>query len=784
MHIAHSVYNDVGFNTIRQWLADHTSSQRNIEKFHQLTPQTQSEFIKQSFELTEEIINGTVRKDILPTPSISDCSFWLKELHIHGSQLSEEYFKSIRYILSLSIDVKSIIDSKNYPQWYPVSQQLIDLKAGIKKIESVFDDAFIMREDASDELLSIHRQLKKTQARIQSRMKEIFAEAQKEDWLQDDHIAMRNGRNVLPMKASQKRKIKGIVQSQSATGQTVFIEPIEIIELNIEHTNLQFKKAEEIQRILAELTSFFRPHAEEIEHSIHILERFDYHITIAKFSITINGVQPTFVNKGEIYIENGRNPLLELADKSVVPLNLTIDDNENILLLSGPNAGGKTVTLKTMGLFSIMAQCGIFIPAEKCTLPIFKQILSDIGDQQSIEDDLSTFSAHIQNLSAIIEKSDKNTLILLDELGTGTDPDAGAAISRAILESLLESNAMVFATTHLGALKSWAHETDGVKNGGMVFDPNGLKPTYELQLGYPGASYAIEISTRMGLDKTIINRATNLIGDNSVKLEEILRVLEEEQKKVSDLKTELSIREERLQEKETAVRYIENELKKKQKHATSDAATEAEALVIETRREMERLISDIRSSNADKESIRSAKNAVESSIKKLKPLQRKPVEKSPFKTLKNRDAKEGFRVYIPHLELAGVIIHPPNNKNKVTVESNGLKLTLNLKELTYEKKEAIRIKHTPISMNKVERPERMRIDLRGKRVDEAIAELQVFIDRALVSGMTQVSILHGKGTGALMDAVEEYLTDQSFVKAFNFAHEDHGGAGITEVIFK
>ena len=282
---------------------------------------------------------------------------------------------------------------------------------------------------------------------------------QKEDWLQDDHIAMRNSRNVLPMKASQKRKIKGIVQSQSATGQTVFIEPIEIIELNNEFTNLQFKKAEEIQRILTELTTFFRPYAQEIEHSIHILEKFDYHITLANFSITINGVQPRLENNGEINIINGRNPLLELAKKTVVPLNLNMDNNENILLLSGPNAGGKTVTLKTMGLFSIMAQCGIFIPTEKSTLPIFTQILCDIGDQQSIEDDLSTFSAHVQNLSAIIEKSDKNTLILLDELGTGTDPDAGAAISRAILESLLESKATVLATTHLGALKSWAHET-------------------------------------------------------------------------------------------------------------------------------------------------------------------------------------------------------------------------------------------------------------------------------------------------------------------------------------
>ena len=369
-------------------------------------------------------------------------------------------------------------------------------------------------------------------------------------------------------------------------------------------------------------------------------------------------------------------------------------------------------------------------------------------------------------------------------MGTGTDPDAGAAISRAIMENILENGSRMLATTHLGALKSWAHETDGVMNGGMVFDPKGLLPTYELQLGYPGASYAIEIATRMGLDDKIIHRAKSLIGDNSVKLEDILRILEIEQQSAKELKEDLGRREKALVDKERVVKYLEQEVRKKHKLAKSTAAEEAEALISETRREMENLVSQIRSSDADSASIQQAKQGLDKSIKRLKKHKVKPLPEKVFMPIPVEDATEGALVYIPHLDMKGTIIHPPNKKQKITVEANGLKLTLKCDQVTAEKESQPKAEPPRISSNKVDRPQSMQLDLRGMRVDPALLELEQFLDRALISGMSQVNILHGKGTGALMEAVGKFLKSQTFVNTFNFAHEEQGGAGITEVKFK
>ena len=431
-----------------------------------------------------------------------------------------------------------------------------------------------------------------------------------------------------------------------------------------------------------------------------------------------------------------------------------------------------------------MAQCGLFIPAKKCILPIFNQILCDIGDQQSIEDDLSTFSAHIHNLTAITQLADDKTLILLDELGTGTDPDAGAAISRAIMENILDNGSRMLATTHLGALKSWAHETDGVMNGGMVFDPKGLVPTYELQLGYPGASYALEIATRMGLDDTIINRAKSLIGDNSVKLEDILRILEQEQQTAKDLKKDLTHREKLLNDKENAIKSLEEEIKKKHRSAKSNAAEEAEMLIHETRREMENLVAQIRSSDADTTSIQEAKKGITKSIRQLKKHKITSVSERIFTPIPVDEIIEGVSVYIPHLKMKGVIIHPPNNQQKMTVEVNGLKLTLKCDQVMADKGKEANTEPDNIGKNKVDRPQSMQLDLRGIRLEPALLELEQFLDRALISGMNQINILHGKGTGVLMKAVGEFLENQPYVKKFNFANEDHGGAGITQVEFK
>ena len=549
MNITNVIYTDLGFTTIRKWLIAEACAEQNKYHFLHLSPTSNRTELVESHQFTEDLLAGLHRDEILPIRSISNAESWMNQLEISGSQLDGDNFKALLNLLVQSREIKVAMSTEYYPHWASQLDGLIDFPSGEKQILSVYDDAFEIRHDASPELRQIYSDIDKTRGQVQSRLNSLFTQAQSMGWLQDDHIAWRNGRSVLPMKASQKRKIKGIVQSQSATGQTIFIEPLEIIELNNDLTHLEFKRVEEINRILKVLTTFFKPYKNELFTTIHLLVKIDFHFTFAKFSNHTKSLAPLVSRNNNLVLEEARNPILELADKEVVPLQMNLSDDETILLLSGPNAGGKTVALKTVGLFSIMAQCGLFIPAKKCILPLYNQLLCDIGDQQSIDDDLSTFSAHIKNLTTITQTADEKTLILLDELGTGTDPDAGAAISRAIMENILEKGSRLLATTHLGALKSWAHETDGVMNGGMVFDPKALVPTYELQLGYPGASYAIEIATRMGLDENIINRAKSFIGDNSVKLEDILRILEIEQQSAKALKDELGIREKALVDK-------------------------------------------------------------------------------------------------------------------------------------------------------------------------------------------------------------------------------------------
>ncbi len=611
-------------------------------------------------------------------------------------------------------------------------------------------------------------------------MQKVFLRAKQENWLGGDQIVFRNGRSVLPLKISQKRKVKGIIQDQSSTGQTAYVEPLEIIELNNRLTELHFAITEEKQRILRELTAYFQPYYNELQESFNILKYIDQHNTMAKLAYQINAICPDMNESGKLKLDKAENPLFTLAGKKAIPLNIELNE-EKILLLSGPNAGGKTVVLKSLGLYALMAQCGLFIPAKKAQFPIYTKFMADIGDRQSIEDDLSTFSAHIQNLATIVEQANENTLILLDELGTGTDPDAGAALSRAIMESLIQKNCTVIATTHLGSLKVWASDEKGIINGGMIFNSEALAPTYELQLGTPGASYALEISKRMGLSDDIINRSKELVGDGSVNLENILGQLEKERLAAESLRIDLQHREKKIEKIETQLFSKENEINKAHKKAKSNAVLEAEEIILSARRDAENLIAEIRTNQADTETIKKVKEHFQETLEELQQQDRTSEEN--INPLLEGDVKKGGVVYIPHLKNKGKIIHLPDKKNRVRVEVNGITLTLNLAELQVaEPSENSDLDtKTNISISKTSSVAKLQIDLRGMRVDEALRETEKHLDSALVSGMGFIHILHGKGTGALMEAIHEFLREQSFVTNFHFANEDQGGAGITVV---
>ena len=773
-------YKDTGFDVIRNWLKDNCLCSLNQIFFSQLTPSLNIQEISDIQEHCDEFLSAFQRKNPLPLQTVPDISKWIDSLNIGGFQLTPENFRELFQILLLSSRIKQYLIKSVFPLWHVHGKNLINSKKCQVEIENVFDDSFQIRNDASPELKRLTRSISKAEGSIKDTMQKVFLRAKQEGWLGGDQIVFRNGRSVLPLKISQKRKVKGIIQDQSSTGQTAYVEPLEIIELNNRLTELHFAITEEKQRILRELTAYFQPYYNDLQETFNILKYIDQHNTMAKLAYQINAICPDMNESGKLKLDKAENPLFTLAEKEVVPLNIELNE-EKILLLSGPNAGGKTVVLKSLGLYALMAQCGLFIPAYKAQFPIYTKFMADIGDRQSIEDDLSTFSAHIQNLATIVERADQNTLILLDELGTGTDPDAGAALSRAIMESLIQKNCTVIATTHLGSLKVWASDEKGIINGGMIFDSEALAPTYELQLGTPGASYALEISKRMGLSDDIINRSKELVGDGSVNLENILGQLGKERLAAESIRIDLQHREKKLEKIETQLFSKENEINKAHKKAKSNAVLEAEEIILSARRDAENLIAEIRTNQADKKTIKKVKEHFQETLEDLR--HQDETSQENINPLLESDAQKGCLVYIPHLNCKGEIIHPPDKKNRVRVEVNGITLTLKLAELqAAERSENSDLDtNTNISISKTSSVAKLQIDLRGMRVYEALRETEKHLDSALVSGMGFIHILHGKGTGALMEAIHEFLREQSFVTNFHFANEDQGGAGITVV---
>ena len=775
-------YENVGFNTIRSWLGEHCLCALNEGYFHELKPLSSKIEIEESQSFSEELLASFQRNSPVPLETIPDITEIFSILEIGGSQLNSDHFQELYQILNCSYRIKRTLKKNDFPLWYSNSQNLINPTASVSAIEKVFNDTFQIKLDASAELKRLSMVIVTIKEKIKVTMVKLMGRARSENWLHGDQVVWRNGRSMLPLKVSHKRKIKGIVQDQSATGQTAFVEPLEIIELNNQLSELQFKRVEEENRILRELTSYFRPMIGQIQESFYILQHLDRHFTIAKLAYKLNAIRPELNDAGQLLLKKSSNPLFTLAGKDVVSLDLELK-NDKILLLSGPNAGGKTVVLKSLGLYALMAQCGIYIPAKKALLPLFTQFMADIGDRQSIEDDLSTFSAHIQNLAKIIKTADDNTLVLLDEVGMGTDPDAGAALSRAVLETLLKKNVTVIATTHLGSLKVWAFDAVGVINGGMIFDADALAPTFKLQLGTPGASYALEISKRMGLQPAIVQRSRILLEDGSIQLENILSELEKEQLKATSLRLELQKREQKLTETERKIHKKEIEVDKTHRMAKSSAVVEAEKIIIKTRREAENIISDIRKNQADKKSIHKTKKQIENTLRKLQ--FEKELDILEKTGISKGDAAVATAVFIPTLNMEGKIVHPPDKQDKVRVLVNGITLSLKLSELklSLNTEEPIPQKNRP-TLSKVEALKGIQIDIRGKRVKEALYETEKFLDTAMLSGVGFVNILHGKGTGALMETIHEYLKDQPFVKEYHFADDDRGGAGVTVVKLK
>lgn len=647
-----------------------------------------------------------------------------------------------------------------------------------------------MDDNASAELKNIRRKIHSSELNIRDRLEKMVRGGTSR-FLQDAIVTQRDGRYVIPVKAEYRSEVPGLLHDTSASGATLFIEPMAIVEVNNEIKALQIKEKDEIDRILAEMSGEAAGFADNIRSSY--LAAVSLAVIFAKASLAFDmkAAMPIINDEGKIYLKNARHPLLDR--KTVVPVTIPLGDEYDTLIITGPNTGGKTVTIKTVGLLCLMAMCGMMLPvSDGSTVSVFKNILADIGDEQSIEQSLSTFSAHMTKIISILEKADDRSLVLIDELGAGTDPVEGAALATAILMKLREKGAIVASTTHYAELKSYAIETDGVCNASCEFDVATLRPTYRLIVGMPGRSNAFAISERLGLGKDTVELAKGLVADEDTRFERVVATLENEVRKAEAARREADQIKGELDLVRKQNKLRQQELEAKEKKAMEKAREQAAALVEKARNEAEKLLSEIeaikKSGDSAEERIRKARAAVKGGINRLEEAA-DPIENGKNGDYKlPRPLKKGDRVQIFDIRKEAVVQETPTGDD-VLVLAGVIKTRVPISNLRLieksgpgpAKQRTIKKAASPDTNVRTAQSE---IDIRGFTGDEAALELDRFIDNSVMGGLSTVWIIHGKGTGALKKAVHSYLKTNPSVSEFRFGVYGEGEDGVTVVKLK
>ena len=764
------------FDKVLSIIEKYCSTDNGKNYILKLKPQTLHPTIVSEGNLVTEAKRVLIDDNNLPIEYLPDLNESISRSSIEGSILTEKKILQILKLLEISRAI--FIYIKNYseiaPGLYEKSKLLFVDKLFESHITKILNDRGEVKDSASIELKKIRTQIKEKEDDLRKSIQRIIKNLEKNDIVQDDYVTLRDGRIVLPVKVEHKRHIKGFIHSESATGQTVYIEPSETLELNNEIITLKFSERREIERILKLLTKKIGEVKTELKHNLDNISYLDSIFARAKYSFEIKGSFPTIVNDKEFSVIDAQHPLLvqRLGFSNTVALNLKIN-NERTIIITGPNAGGKTVVLKTLGLLTMMVQSGMHIPCgPDSNFWIFKNIYVDIGDEQSLEDDLSTFSSHLKNINNIIKQADNKSLILLDEIGTGTDPIEGSALAAAILLTFVRMNSVVLATTHHGNLKLLADSVNGIQNASMQFDQINLKPTYTLKQGLPGSSYAFEIAERLGFNKDFFNLAKDNLDPDKHKVEKFLIEIEKKNSVLNEKLKNLEIENTRLKGLSNLYENKINKLKYEKNEIIKKAKEEADIYLNEMNKEIENVVKKIKETKADKEVIKESKLT----IKKFKESAKIKTEIKD--TLKdNSDLEIGNHVKIKDSNTVGEIIEINDTKKLVTILAGGLKINTSINSIV--RSEIIKEKSERSLYNYSVSEIKVRLDIRGKRPDEAEYSIVKFMDEAYFSGQQKVEILHGKGTGVLRKLVSEILSKSDNVKSFYPAPIEIGGEGIT-----
>ena len=806
------------FITIRRLLKEKCLSTLGAEQVDNIEFSSDFEQITRLLCQTDEMLQViTSDGEELPVGDFFDIRQALSRVRVEGLCLDEvEVFGLWRALDAVRKLVAFLTRKEDTP--YPYLAELLPgtdtFPLIIKRIESILNKFGKIKDNASPELARIRHDIHQVENSVSRTLNAILRQAQADGYVEKDVApTMRDGRLVIPVSPSFKRKISGIVHDESATGKTVFIEPQQVVEANNRIRELEGEERRELIRILVEFTNFLRPYFEEINTSQYFLGTIDFLRAKALFAIEINAIKPRIENICQLEWYKAKHPLLFLSlkkqHKDIVPLDIVLNEKQRILLISGPNAGGKSVCLKTVVLLQYMLQCGLLIPVhDSSSTGIFERLFIDIGDEQSIENDLSTYSSHLLNMKYFIRHSNPKTLLLIDEFGTGTEPMIGGAMAEATLERFNRNSAFGVITTHYTNLKLYADATEGVVNGAMLYDRQHLQPLFQLSIGNPGSSFAVEIARKIGLPEDLIAEAAEKVGSDRMDYDKHLQDIARDKRYWENKRRDIRLKEKKLEE--TLARY-ESEMStidKQRKEITQKAKQEAQNLLSETNAKIENTIRQIKEAQAEKEKTKEVRKELENFREKLTPSQtskdvhrernpvllhkkNKPEKAEPAPVQTELPLKQGSNVRLKGQTATGVILEI-QDKNAI-VAFGQLKSTVKLTKLeaisnTQIKKEKHRYEQLGETSNDEVRQRKLsfksEIDVRGMRGDEALQAVTYFIDDAIMVGVASVRILHGTGTGALRQMIRQYLGTVYGVKTYRDEHVQFGGAGITVIEFE
>lgn len=797
----------IGFDQIRQLTINKCVSSLGIECVENTSFSNDIKILNELLGETEEFRQILLFDNPFPSQDYYDLKEEIHRIRVDGSYLETEELGMLKSVL---ITIKECLNyiihrgEEKYPILFIKASSLIFDEQLIHQIDRIIDDKSTIKDNASENLREIRKSLSRNMHNATRKTMQCLKDAKKSGLIKDDaEVTIRNGRLVIPVPAANKRKVKGFIHDESASGQTVFIEPQEVIEDNNDIRDLMNAEKREIIQILIEITKEIRFQSEMILSSLSFLGKIDFIRAKAKMAIDINGIKPNLYDVPFIDWKKAVHPLLSLKfkplKKTVVPLDIKLDDKQRILIISGPNAGGKSVCLKTVGLVQYMIQCGFLVPVHEISeFGIFDQLFIDMGDEQSIENDLSTYSSHLRNMMKMVEKGDKKTLLLIDEMGSGTEPILGGAMAEAIVTSLHKNESFGVITTHYGNLKRLASVTDGLINGAMLFDMEQLTPMFMLKTGIQGSSFTFEIAKKIGFPEAIIQSAKELINTPQYDFEIKSQQLETELVKLAEEKKTVEAADNFLAELIQKYDSLKKQLENDKSRILKEANKKALQIIKESNALVEKTIREIKESKAEKTKVAEVRNEIEK--KKAELSDSIKVETPTLKTTTSENTenqntptefKVGDPVFIPEIDTQALILELLKD-NKVVLDINGVIFRTELEKLEpISRSESKQLRKNPSTSSTIykrinEKANNFKpsIDVRGKRAEEALSETDKLIDDAVQLGFKELKILHGKGTGVLRKVIRELLSKNPFVEHFEDEKIEMGGHGITVVRLK